>query len=108
MLDVFVILACVCLCVLDFVLMSGQARGMFSLYEMSLGTGLRSDVGASPRNAYMFMLYVHVICLLIDICIPDLGLMPGETRCPEGLMSDFGTMSGIARCSRQGPMYVSM
>ena len=88
MLDVFMILACVCICMFpDFGLMSGNPRGMLVCFRTL------SDAGQGPRNVYTFMLCDY-LCVFIDMFIrilsfarcltgPDVGLcpMPSGARC---------------------------
>ena len=72
--------------------MSGQARGMLSLYVMFIRSGLRSDDVANLRNVYMLMLCVYIICFVDMLYVsrtlvqcwagPNAGLRSGVGRGP--------------------------
>ena len=70
---------------------------------MFICSGLRSDVGESPRN----VLYVYVVCYVICLMICDMYTRL-RSDVGRGPMPEFGPMSGGAQCSGQGPIYVIM
>ena len=81
MLDVVVILACVCLCVPGFSPMLGQALGRFSLYVMRYMFWTLVQCRGKPEEClYVYVLYVCCYA----ICIPDFDPMPVFGPIPGG------------------------